>query len=80
VAYFGSLVMYRTVHREEAAQRWSMTTYQPATPHSDSIVRPACSKCGTATRLFGIYADAPGLELLPSSAPPAARLIRSLGR
>ncbi len=31
-----------------------MTTYQPRTPHSDSIKRPDCAKCGTLTRLFGI--------------------------
>ena len=31
-----------------------MTAYQPATPHSDLIKRPACPKCGTAMRLFGI--------------------------
>ena len=40
-----------------------MTTYQPATPHSDAIVRPSCPKCGTGMRLFGIEADSPGYEL-----------------
>ena len=40
-----------------------MTTYQPATPHSDSIVRPDCPKCGTGMRLFGIEPDKPGFEV-----------------
>jgi ribosomal protein S27AE len=57
-----------------------MTTYQPATPHSDSIVRPACSKCGTATRLFGIEADAPGLELLSFECPACGQIDTQLGK
>ena len=40
-----------------------MTTYQPATPHSDSIERPVCPKCGTAMLLFGIEDERPGYEL-----------------
>ncbi len=40
-----------------------MTIYRPATPHSDSIKRPLCSKCGTATLLFGIEVERPGYEL-----------------
>ena len=28
--------------------------FAPATPHSNSIVRPSCSECGTATFLVGI--------------------------
>ena len=31
-----------------------MTLYKPPTAHSNSIVRPACTRCGTATLLFGI--------------------------
>ena len=41
----------------------TMTTDQLATPHSDSIKRPACPKCGTAMRLFGIEDEKPGYEL-----------------
>ena len=40
-----------------------MTTYQPASPHSDSIKRPDCPKCGTNMRLFGIEPERPGFEL-----------------
>jgi len=40
-----------------------MILYQPATPRSDSIKRPDCSACGTATRLFGIETERPGHEL-----------------
>jgi hypothetical protein len=40
-----------------------MITYQPKTPHSDSIKRPDCAKCGTKTRLFGIEPERPGHEL-----------------
>ena len=40
-----------------------MTLYKPPTAHSNSIVRPACTRCGTATLLFGIEpADRPGYE------------------
>ena len=35
-----------------------MTHYKPATTHSNSIVRPNCTRCGTATLLFGIEAAA----------------------
>lgn len=40
-----------------------MTTYQPATPHSDAIERPICPRCGTKMRLFAIEPDKPGYEL-----------------
>jgi hypothetical protein len=39
-----------------------MTKYQPATPHSDSIKRPPCSKCGAPTVLCRIEPDSPGHE------------------
>jgi hypothetical protein len=38
-------------------------TYQPATEHSNSIKRPVCSRCGTATRLFGIEPSGAGFEM-----------------
>ena len=53
-----------------------MTTYPPATAHSDSINRPACPKCGTAMLLFGIEAESPGHELSLSSARTAKILKR----
>jgi hypothetical protein len=34
-----------------------------ATLHSDSIVRPHCSECGTATLLVGIEPERPGYDL-----------------
>ena len=46
-----------------------MTRYQPATPHSNSIKRPDCSKCGTAMLLFGIEAESPDRELLSFECP-----------
>ena len=46
-----------------------MTTYRPATPHSNSIERPKCSKCGTPTLLFGIGPQPPGYELVSFDCP-----------
>jgi hypothetical protein len=40
-----------------------MTTYQPATSHTDAIERIPCFKCGTTMRLFGIEPAQPGCEL-----------------
>ena len=37
--------------------------FAPATPYSDSIVRPTCSECGAPTLLVGIEAERPGYEL-----------------
>jgi len=40
-----------------------MTIYQPATPHSDSIIRPPCGKCGNRMLLAGLEPDdEPGYE------------------
>jgi hypothetical protein len=41
-----------------------MVVYQPATPHSDSVERPHCSRCGTGMYLFGIEPESSGKELL----------------
>ncbi len=51
-----------------------MTTYQPATPHSDAIERPTCSTCGTLTRLFGIETEKPGFELHSFECPACHRV------
>jgi predicted RNA-binding Zn-ribbon protein involved in translation (DUF1610 family) len=40
-----------------------MITYRPATPHSDSIIRPDCPECGMRMNLFGIEPEQPGTEL-----------------
>ena len=58
-----------------------MTLYKPATAHSDSIVRPACTKCGTATLLFGIEAaDRPGYELLTFECPNCKHIETAVGK
>jgi len=36
-----------------------MTTYQPVTPYSTSIIRPPCPKCGAQMLLARIEPDAP---------------------
>ena len=43
--------------------------FASATPHSDCIVRPSCSECGTATFLVGIEPERPGYELLTFQCP-----------
>lgn len=39
-----------------------MSTYQPATSHSDAIKRPPCSKCGALMVLTRIEPELPGHE------------------
>ena len=39
-----------------------MTIFQPATPHSNSIVRPQCGACGNKMLLALLTPDAPGYE------------------
>ena len=39
-----------------------MTRFQPATAHSNAIVRPPCPKCGTAMLLAYIEPERPGYE------------------
>jgi hypothetical protein len=61
-----------------------MTTYEPATPHSDSIIRPACSKCGAAMQLFGIEAtieatDDPAFDLYSFECPNCQHIDTRLG-
>ena len=41
--------------------------FAPATAHPDSIARPSCSECGTATFLVGIESERPGYELHTSA-------------
>jgi hypothetical protein len=40
-----------------------MILHQPAILHCNSIKRPDCSECGTATLLYGIEEERPGYEL-----------------
>ena len=57
-----------------------MTKYQPATPHSDSIERPNCPKCGTKMRLFGIEAERPGYELHSFECPKCNHIQTAIGK
>jgi ssDNA-binding Zn-finger/Zn-ribbon topoisomerase 1 len=57
-----------------------MTTYQPATPHSDAIERQYCPKCGTPMRLFGIEPDSPGYELHSFECPKCRRIETKIGK
>jgi hypothetical protein len=50
--------------------RMSIILYPTAVQHSESIQRPNCSKCRSATQLFGIEAaDRPGYDLLTFVCP-----------
>jgi len=57
-----------------------MTTYQPATLHSDSIARPACEECGTKVRLFGIEPERPGFELWSFECPKCHHILVQVGK
>jgi hypothetical protein len=57
-----------------------MTKYQPATPHSNSIKRPDCCKCGTAMFLFGIEAESSGRELLSFECPRCQNIETRIGK
>jgi predicted RNA-binding Zn-ribbon protein involved in translation (DUF1610 family) len=57
-----------------------MTTYRPATPHSNAIKRPACPQCGTAMLLFGIEAERPGYELHSFDCPKCRRIETRVGK
>ena len=59
----------------------SMILYQPAIQPFDSIQRPACSKCGSATQLFGIEAaDRPGYDLLTFVCPECEHIETAVGK
>jgi hypothetical protein len=60
--------------------RANMTTYQPATAHSNSIVRPNCTKCETKTRLFGIEPERPGFELFSFECPKCHHIQTEIGK
>jgi hypothetical protein len=57
-----------------------MTTYQLASPHSNSIVRPACDKCGTRMRLVGIEDERLGYELGSFECPKCHHFKRRSGK
>ena len=49
----------RVVALPPVTGRSSMTRHHPATPYSNSIVRPQCSKCGAKMMLARITPDKP---------------------
>jgi hypothetical protein len=58
-----------------------VTLYQPATAHSNAIVRPNCTSCGTPTLLFGIEAaDRPGYELQTFVCPDCKHVETAVGK
>ena len=57
-----------------------MTRYQPATPATDAIVRPACTKCGTKTLLVGIESEKPGYDLNTFECPSCGQFETSVTR
>jgi hypothetical protein len=57
-----------------------MSTYQPATPHSDSIERAHCSKCGAGMLLFGIEPESPGHELHSFECPKCQNIETRIGK
>jgi hypothetical protein len=57
-----------------------MTIYKPATPHSNSIKRPTCSKCGTGMLLFGIEPERPGYELHSFECPKCQNTETRIGK
>ena len=43
--------------------------FEPATAHSNAVVRPVCSVCGTPTLLVGIEPEHRGYELRTFECP-----------
>ena len=52
----------------------------PATSHSDSIARPGCSECGTATFLVGIEPERPGYETHTFQCPQCEHFETAIGK
>jgi hypothetical protein len=57
-----------------------MTTYQPATQHSNAIVRPSCSKCGAPMLLFGIEPEKPDHEVWSFDCPNCNHIETVIGK
>ena len=54
--------------------------FEPATAHSDAVVRPVCSVCGTATWLVGIESERPGYELRTFERPTCRHFETAVGK
>jgi len=57
-----------------------MTKYQPATPATDAIIRPPCTKCGAGTLLLGIEPDTPGYDLNTFECPKCGQFETSISK
>jgi hypothetical protein len=53
--------------------------FAPATAHSDSIARPGCSECGTATLLVGIESDVPATNYTTFQCPKCEHFETAIG-
>lgn len=53
--------------------------FAPATAHSDAIVRPSCSECGTATVLVGVEPERLGGELHTFQCPNCEHYETAIG-
>lgn len=51
-----------------------MTKYQPATPASNALVRPPCTKCGNATVLIAIEPGEPRFDLNTFECPRCGQI------
>jgi hypothetical protein len=54
--------------------------FAPATAHSDAVIRPSCSQCGTATNLVGKEPDSPGYELHTFQCPKCENFELAVGK
>ena len=56
--------------------------FEPATAHSDAVVRPVCSVCGTATLLVGIESEPErrGYELRTFECPTCRHFETAVGK
>jgi hypothetical protein len=53
--------------------------FEPASAHSEAVVRPVCSVCGTATLLVGIEPERPGYELRTFECPTCRHFETAIG-
>ena len=54
--------------------------FGPASAHSEAVVRPVCSVCGTATLLVGIESERPGYELRTFECPTCRHFEIAVGK
>ena len=54
--------------------------FEPATAHSNAVVRPVCTVCGTATLLVGIESERRGYELRTFECPTCRQFETAVGK